>query len=462
MMPTETSSPTIIDIEDLGIDQGAHLLIKRALREVEVGQKVGVRASGRRAAELCPHLLAWCRAQGHEVLFPGDVGQTRIEPGGMEPGEMEPGDQDSGRAEGGMARPEGPGAPASRRLPPGTTQSPESPIVAWIIRGAAQTGRWCGAARAGKARPTEPGAVADNPPGTWGLAARGATVEAGSPDFYFALSDKDQIWSDDAARLYQQAVAAQWDPSTAIDWNVPFDLPDDLEDAVVQVMTYLIENENAALVVPARFLGQVHPHFKEVMQVLAIQCADEARHVEVFTRRALLKGRQPALSTASGQASLKTLLDEPDFATASFLLSVLGEGSFLNLLNFLQYHAPDPVTRQVAKLSAQDEARHVAFGMAHLQRHLERDPSLHGRLAAAIERRHDALAQTAGLNEEVFDALVLLAAREWRPGAIGEGYEKVQTLKADMDAGRRARLEKLGFGQAEAGQLSGLHTRNFM
>ena len=67
----------------------------------------------------------------------------------------------------------------------------------------------------------------------------------------------------------QQAVAAQWDPETAIPWNAPFELADDVEDAIVQVMTYLIENETAALIVPSRFIAQLHPHFREVMQVLA-------------------------------------------------------------------------------------------------------------------------------------------------------------------------------------------------
>jgi hypothetical protein len=38
----------------------------------------------------------------------------------------------------------------------------------------------------------------------------------------------------------------------------------------------------------------------------------------------------------------------------------------------------------------------------------------------------------------------------------------VQMLKTEMHAGRKARLEKLGFGDAEAAELSGLHTRNFM
>ena len=147
---------------------------------------------------------------------------------------------------------------------------------------------------------------------------------------------------------------------------------------------------------------------------------------------------------------------------ASFLLSVLGEGSFLSLLWFLELNAPDPVSRQVCKLAAQDEARHVAFGLAHLKRHASRDRELHGRLSAAIEHRHDQLEHTAGLNEEVFDALVVLAAGRWEHEAIGRGFDKVLKLKQDMDRGRRQRLRKLGFSDEESERLSSLHTRNFM
>lgn len=325
-----------------------------------------------------------------------------------------------------------------------------------VPRGLA-AGRWRGAEPAG-----DPRTPSERPSANWGLAARGATVEGGSPAFDFGLREKDALWTDDAARLYAQAAAAQWDPATAIDWTAPVDLPDPVEDAVVQVMTYLVENETAALLVPARFLGRLHPHFREVMQLLAVQAADEARHIEVFTRRMLLRRPAPALSTVGGQASLKTLLDEPDFALASFLLSVLGEGSFLALLRFLEVFGPDPITRDVARLAAQDEARHVAFGLAHLQRHASLDPTLRPRLAAAVERRHDALRHTAGLNEEVFDALVLLAAGSWEPRAVGAGWERVAGLQAEMDHGRRVRLLRLGFAEAEAERLSGLHTRNFM
>jgi len=382
-----------IDLEDLGVDEGAHLLVKRALRDHE---QVHVRGE---AASLAIDLQAWCRAQGYKLERDND-GMT-------------------------------------------ITRSIHD--------------RWRTAERAGSVD-----RVADYAPARWGLAARGALVESGVRDVGLPLSYKLDVWADEAARLYQQAAASQWDPATAIPWDAPIEHPEEVEDAIVQVMTYLIENETAALLVPARFLGRLHPHFREVMQLLAIQAADEARHIEVFTRRARLRRAELGLSTAGGQASLATLFDEPDFATASFLLSVLGEGTFLSLLWFLRDHAPDACTREVARLAAQDEARHVAFGLSHLSRHVQEDPAVRSRLATAIERRHGALSNTAGLNSEVFDALVLLAAGAWSPAALRRGHAAVVTLVGEMKNGRSQRLIRLGFEPAQATLLSSLHTRNFM
>jgi hypothetical protein len=159
---------------------------------------------------------------------------------------------------------------------------------------------------------------------------------------------------------------------------------------------------------------------------------------------------------------LQTLLDEPDFALAELLLSVLGEGTFLHLLGFLDEHAPDPVTARVAHLALQDEARHVAFGQAHLEHRVSVEPGLRGRLRSAIERRHGVLASTAGLAGEVHDALVVLAAGSFAPAAVADGWARVQALRSDMDDGRRRRLVRLGFPPGEAAELSALHTRNFM
>jgi hypothetical protein len=396
-----------IDLLDLRFDRGGALLVKRALRLAAVGESVSVAGS---QPDLAVELRAWCRAEGHEFRPPGDCGAG----------------------------------------------------CAQIVRGPAADQRWRGAERAGRADSRETGALSERPSQRWGLAGRGALVEAGSPEFHFALDRKLEIWSGDAARLYAQAAAAQWDPATAVPWESEFHLPAEVEDGVVQVMTYLIENETAALVVPSRFVAQMHPHFREVMQVLAIQAADEARHIEVFTRRALLKRRELGLSTAGGQASLQTLVDEPNFAIAAFLLSVLGEGTFLNLLWFVERCAPDPVTSAVCRLAAQDEGRHVAFGMSHLGEHLEAAPSLRGVLMNAVRQRHENLRHTAGLNAEVFDALVLLAAGSWDRADIGRGHDAVSALVQEMHSGRKRRLLKLGFSDADAEEMSSLHTRNFM
>lgn len=405
---TDASSPPTIDIEALGLDEGALLLVRRALAERAPGEQLGVRG---RAPGWSAHLVAWCRAAGHGARL---------------------------------------------------DEQRDGTLTVWVTRGAQAEGRWRGAMATGHAvlRPGELPAEQADP--AWGLAARGATVEAGSPPFAFALARRDELWAATAAELCAQAAAAQWQADTAIDWHAAFELPEAVEAAVVQVMTYMVENENAALVVPARHLGQVHPHYREVQQILALQCADEARHIEVFTRRITLKGHEPALSTAGGQASLRTLFECSDFSQATFLLSVLGEGTFVNLLNFLHEHAPDPLTRQICRLAARDEARHVAFGMAHLEHRLAVQPDYQTRLRNAVELRYDELAGTAGLNEEVFDALVLLAAGSLDAAAVARGHAAVQGLKREMAAGRKARLARLGFGADEATRLSELHTRNFM
>lgn len=388
-----------VDLGPLGFDEGAHLLVTLA-----VGQ------DGTEEVEVCgthpdlpSHLRAWARAQGHDV----------------------------GVAEDGGLR---------------------------LRRGSTHRSRW---ARGEWAGGPEPADVEDVAAPGWGLAPRGSWVEAGGPEPRFVLSAKDEVWSDTAPRLYARAAAGQWDPA-GLPWHAALPVDDVVEDAVVQVMTFLVENEQAALVVPARFLGQVHPHFAEVQHVLAAQVADEARHVHVFSRRAQLSGRGPALSTVGGRASLQTLLDEPEWPVASFLLSVLGEGSFLALLAFLDIHAPDEVTRAVVRAARTDEARHVAFGVAHLERHCRVEPDLRSRLARAAERRHDALAATAGLNQAVFDSLLLLAAPSRTPSAVAQGWRRVQELQAEMADGRRHRLARLGFTPGEAEAISALHTRNFM
>ena len=394
--------PAAITLDDLPFTNSAHLLVEAGLAGLAVGERLLVNG---RDPDLSVHLATWCRAQGHGFVAEPDGGDG----------------------------------------------------VGWVVQGGAAAARWQDAGRAGDAR----GVPAAQALPQWGLAARGALVEAGAPEFRFNLTERENLWSDDAARLYALAAAAQWDPSRVLDVGVA-ELSPVVDAALAQLLTFLIENENAALLVTARFLAQVHPHFREVVQLLAIQAADEARHVEVFTRRLHACRSGVARSTVLGQQSLQTLVEEPDFMLASFLLAVMGEGTFLTLLAFIERHAPDAATRTIMRLVIQDESRHVAFGISHLARELAHDPAQRSRLASAVRRRSEHLRQGSGMNQVVLDALVLLVAGELSPTAIARGHEQLHHLRIDMDTGRRARLGQLGFSTEEAASLSALHTPNFM
>ncbi|MGA7219165.1 MAG: ferritin-like domain-containing protein [Candidatus Sulfotelmatobacter sp.] len=301
--------------------------------------------------------------------------------------------------------------------------------------------------------------VADS---AWGLAPRGAKIEPGGPEFQFSLRRKRDVWARDLNTIYRQAVANQWSAARDIPWSALPRLALEVESAVCQIMTFLTENEFAALYVPARFIPRIHPHFREVVEVLAVQVADEARHAEAFTRRAEAGGIGLGTSAVSGQLSLQTLLEEPDFTVAAFLLCVMGEGTFLTLLKFLEKYAPDPVTAKLAQYAHRDEARHVAFGTAHLRYLLQKEPERRGSLSLAVQRRGRMLASIAGLSPYVYDSLVVLSGGGISIPQIRRGAQLVRELHREMDRERRERLEHLGFGSEEAADLSAYHTKNFM
>ena len=391
----DSSPKHYLDLENLTLQDGAPVLLRRTLAQLRAGEWFEVRGD---SPDLAEQLAAWCRKQGHRCEpRQGAPGLYRIESGGL--------------------------APATA-----TSRSQISEIA-------------------------EP---------SWGLAPRGARIESGGPEFGFTLRQKRDVWARDLNAIYAQAAANQWSASRDIPWGELPKLPREVEIAIAQIMTFLTENEFAALYVPARFIPRIHPHYREVVEVLAMQVVDEARHAETFTRRAEAGGAGLGTTATSGQLSLKTLLEEPDFTTATFLLCVMGEGTFLTLLKFLSEHAPDVVTAALARLAHRDEARHVAFGTEHMRYVFEREPEVRFSLAAAVERRSQMLASISGLSPYVYDALVVFAGGGVSIAQVRTGAHDVAALQREMDRTRRERLQSLGFESEIASQMSAYHTKNFM
>lgn len=295
-----------------------------------------------------------------------------------------------------------------------------------------------------------------------GFSPRGAVVEEGAPAFPYSVTERDAVWAENVAALTESATASQWDASRDIRWGDLRELPKYVEQAVCQIMTHLAENEYAALYVPAKFIPRIHPHFTEVVLFLATQVADEARHIEAFTKRAVANGGGLRYSTAQSQWSLKSLLEQEDFSQASFLLSVLGEGTFLEYLSFVERYAPDPVTADIVRRARIDEARHVAFGVEHAKHYLAGDPDRAQILREAVTRRAEYLSSASGTDPIIEESLVVLAAAGVSSTKVREGVRALRELHASMHDYRVKRLRHLGFSQPDAEDISEMHTANFM
>jgi hypothetical protein len=213
---------------------------------------------------------------------------------------------------------------------------------------------------------------------------------------------------------------------------------------------------------PSRFIGQIHPAFAEVAMFLSTQLADEARHIDVFLKRARAGGGGLGVSSVTTAQSLLSLLQCRDFTEAAFLLSVLGEGTFLDLLRFIEDHAPDEVTAEVVRRARNDETRHVHFGLAHVRHALSFDSSLYGRLEDAVRRRAAQLSGVGGVPAPLQDGLTILAAGSTSPADVSRGHDAFRELLDTMHENRVRRLESAGFSPTQAKTLSDLHTPNFM
>jgi TusA-related sulfurtransferase len=295
-----------------------------------------------------------------------------------------------------------------------------------------------------------------------GFAPRGAQVEAGGPAYPFDLVERDHIAPPEVAKLYEQAVAAQWDANRDIPWETVEPLSPVLERSIGQIMTFLAENELSALYLPSRFVSQIHPSYAEVAMFLASQLADEARHIDVFLKRARVGGGGLGISSVTTSRSLLSLLETRDFTEATFLLSVLGEGTFLDLLTFIESHAPDEATAELTRRARSDESRHVHFGLAHVRWALAHDETLYARLEGSVRRRAAKLAGVGGVPAPLQDSLNLLAAGSDEPRAVARGHEAFRGLLETMHVNRLKRLEHAGFEPEQAEMISKLHTPNFM
>src|SRR5690606_25721657 len=204
---------------------------------------------------------------------------------------------------------------------------------------------------------------------------RGSLTRATAPKVgNYSIRTKADIWLKNGAQLYEEAVQRQWSSATDIPWDQMEELPDAIERAECQLATFLTEVEFVAGDVPGKWISQTTPDYYEPRMFLISQIMDEARHLDVFRKRAFANGgglMEQASTTAVGGARIDRARD---FTEMSARLHISGEGLVLSVFRMGERMAYNDAEKAIYRLAASDESRHVAFGVMHLQYVAQTDP----------------------------------------------------------------------------------------
>jgi hypothetical protein len=276
-------------------------------------------------------------------------------------------------------------------------------------------------------------------------APRGAEIPDGVPDAQPWVSRKSELWAFNTESYYEEAVSRQWNATTDIPWDRldGVELPEVTGKALSQLMTFLTEVEMIATDTPAMWLPRLNPDFIEVRAFIAAQAMDEARHAEVFRKRALTTGWGLMQASPINEMALKHLRDADSFSEMSVALHLVAEGNVLTLFRFSEYLSPTDVDKKIFRLVMQDEARHVGYGMQHFKYVLEHFPEKREVLHAHLDEAEN-ISFAGAAATELTEAFIILAGGGLKKENIEQGIKITTQFNLKQMQEHFERLDKCG------------------
>ena len=196
---------------------------------------------------------------------------------------------------------------------------------------------------------------------------RGAFPIPGVPrtDLY-SLSAKVDLWADNAVDLYEEAIQRRWMAHADVDWDSLTPLPYDLELAMRQLCTELAQQASIETDVIGQWLHRMNYAYHEVKTFLASELFDTGRHYSAFRQRALLNDGAMGLESV-GQFNRRMMETRPGWTEVAMFLYLVRGPLTLLLYRYGEAYATRPAEKYLFRKCMEDKARHIAYGMAHLQ-----------------------------------------------------------------------------------------------
>ena len=188
----------------------------------------------------------------------------------------------------------------------------------------------------------------------------------GIPPIGYSVRHKHELWADNAADLYEEAIQRRWISASAIPWHTLEALPDDVEGAMCQLCTELCQQANTEIETITRWQDQLSYGFHEVKLFLASESFDAARHFEVFRKRALANGGGMGLESR-GEVNRMILESMGGWTETVALLHLLRGVFTLTVYRHGRAFAHNEAERVMFTKCTEDKARHLAYGLEHLK-----------------------------------------------------------------------------------------------
>ncbi len=205
--------------------------------------------------------------------------------------------------------------------------------------------------------------------------------------------------------LYELAKRDQWNVSVDIDWDIGARDDNDVfarkETGVAQTeffgklsatqqkdllanlagwtLSQFLHGEQGALLCCGQLVDSV-PTIEGKLYA-ATQVMDEARHVEVFDRYLNKLDKKYPVSTALKKV-LDAILSADTWQAKSVGMNILVESLAMGTFYNMMVQAEDPLLESIVRLTAQDEARHVNFGIISLSKEI---PTMDEETRAGLE-----------------------------------------------------------------------------
>ncbi|MEX2158874.1 MAG: hypothetical protein WEB04_05655 [Dehalococcoidia bacterium] len=194
---------------------------------------------------------------------------------------------------------------------------------------------------------------------------RGAVAILGVEGMGYSVYQKQELWADNAADLYEEAIQRRWRPASDVPWAELKPLPDDLERAICQICTHISEKSQLEADVLAGWQPELSYGYHEVKLYLSTVIFEGARHNEAFRKRALSNGG--GLGIQGTGWGLRSVTDARNFTEMVTVQMVLQDSFTLVQCEYGERYAPSPAEQMIFRLTMQDKARHIAYGLNHLR-----------------------------------------------------------------------------------------------